>query len=158
MISILGVTTRLVHLRLLFPNGPRKPRPTSRVPSTPGTIRLEHLQILHLRVEGPNIPDELVHLASFLYTPTLTSLNLIDLGDQDLPAHIPFPSLMMFLTLYAFPPLLQTLYVEHRWQSDGMVPLLRPLIHLKQVVFKKHEAPDRVFALNPRRRKRGVRY
>ncbi|ESK95793.1 hypothetical protein Moror_12405 [Moniliophthora roreri MCA 2997] len=158
--SVLGVTIRLVHLRLLFPDRVRRPRASTRITSTSDTIRLEGLKTLHFRVEGANIPDELLHLSSLLYTPKLTTLSLIDLGNlgQPVATYLPFPSLTMFLTLYAFPPMLRALYVEHRWHSEAIVPLLRSLGNLQQVVIKKQDAGDQVFTSNPRRRRRGIQY
>ncbi|KAG7088242.1 hypothetical protein E1B28_012256 [Marasmius oreades] len=156
VMNVLSVSSRLLGLRLSFPNS-RNTRRNSRTTFSAGTVRLTHLRTLCLRVESIDIPDELIQLAVTLLTPNLTTLELEDSFEKHSSIHsrrTSFLNLPMFLTLYVLPGSLRVLRFDHRWYNEGITPLLRPLVNLRIVVVKPEGGTDRTFCTM---RKRGGR-
>lgn len=150
VMSMLQVSTRLLELRLLFPRKPFIVLPTRTYPVT-RRVALPSLAHLHLRIEGPDIPFELAQIMTLTITPRLTSLRLIDLDRR----HHSFPSLKSFFYVYAIPPSLQYLHIDHGWYDHGMIPpMLRSLPDLHQVEIRRPHAPDHVLDLRTRDLKR----
>jgi len=149
MVSMLEVSYGLVELKLLFP---RKPNPY--YPSRPHPVTrrvfLPSLANLHLRVEGPDIPFELAHLMTLIVTPSLASLQLVDLEQRP----VSFPNLKSFFYVYPLPPSLQILHIEHGWYDSRMVtPTLRALPNIRQLAVRRRHSPDQVLNLNSRSQK-----
>lgn len=144
VISILQVSSRLVELRLAFP-----PKRTASLPSWMDSVTqrvtLPLLASLHLRVEGGEIPFELAHLVTLMSTPSLTSLRLIDPSR----GHHPFPQLKSFFYVYALPPSLRTLCIEHGWYDHRMIsPMAHALPRIRQIIVKRAHAPEQVLNIN----------
>ncbi|KAF5382631.1 hypothetical protein D9615_003011 [Tricholomella constricta] len=149
VISMLGISSRLVELRILFPSKRKVSAPTRFQPVSQRVI-LPSLQHLHLRVEGSDIPFELAHLMTLVLTPSLTSLRLIDVDRR----HSAFPSLKSFFYVYAISPSLRTLRIEHGWYDPRMVsPVLCSLPKLRQLTVRRPHMADEVLNLNTRSRK-----
>ncbi|KAH0586394.1 hypothetical protein H2248_007631 [Termitomyces sp. 'cryptogamus'] len=149
VVVMLEISCRLVELRILFP--PRR-RVVSHTRSSPVARRvlLPSLQRLHLRVEGSDIPFELMHLMSLILTPSLTSLSLIDV-DHRRPT---FPGLRSFFYIYAISPSIRLLRIEYRWYDPRMVsPIVSALPHLRRIVIRRPQMSDQVLNLSSRNRK-----
>ncbi|KAG6841697.1 hypothetical protein C0991_007967 [Blastosporella zonata] len=149
VISMLEISSRLVELRILFPPKQRPPPPTRSQPVTRRVI-LRFLKHLHLRVEGSDIPFELAHLMTLVFTPSLTSLRLIDVDHR----HPAFPSLKSFFYVCAITPSLRFLRIEYGWYDPRMMSsILSALPHLRQVIVRRSHMPDQVHNLTSRDRK-----
>ncbi|RDB17957.1 hypothetical protein Hypma_000944 [Hypsizygus marmoreus] len=149
VIKILDVSSRLVELKILFPRKPLPAIPT-RTQAVSRRVLLPSLITLHLRVEGIDIPFELAHLMTLILTPALTHLRFVDLERRQQP----FYSLKSFFYVYAIPPSLRSLTVEHGWYDPPMVtPILRSLPSLRQLVVRRSHSPDHVLNLHSRSRK-----
>ncbi|KAG6850347.1 hypothetical protein H0H93_014620 [Arthromyces matolae] len=147
VINVLEVSSRLVELRILFPPPRLQVYHTRSNPVTRRVI-LSSLQHLHLRVEGSDIPFELAHLMTLVLSPSLISLSLIDIDHR----YTVFPSLKSFFYVFAIPPSLRSLRIEHRWYDPRMVsPIVSALPHLRQVVVRRPQMPDQVLNLTYRK-------
>ncbi|KAG6813580.1 hypothetical protein H0H92_009624 [Tricholoma furcatifolium] len=149
VIAMLEVSSRLVELRLTFPPK-RRSVPSIRSQPVDRRVLLLSLQQLHLRVEGSDILYELACVMTLVLTPSLASLCLIDAGHRRLS----FPNLKSFFYVYAIPPSLRSLRVEHGWYNYRMVsPIVSSLPQLRQLVIRRPHMPDQVLNLNSRNRK-----
>ncbi|KAF7346104.1 hypothetical protein MSAN_01836900 [Mycena sanguinolenta] len=110
LLSMLAVCTRLQDLRILFPRK-RLTRPSVLFRPNMRRVVLPWLLQLHLRVETRDIPPELARLVTYLSTPALTSLYLLDLGRR---SHT-FYGLRDFMRMYPMLPSLQTVFLEYGW-------------------------------------------
>ncbi|KAF8208709.1 hypothetical protein K438DRAFT_1961281 [Mycena galopus ATCC 62051] len=111
LLSMLVVCTKLRELRILFPRRKSPTRPSVRFRPSLRRVVLPWLLQLHLRVETRDIPPELARLVTFLSTPALTSLYLLDVGRR---GQI-FYGLKDFMRMYPMLPSLQTVYLEYGW-------------------------------------------
>jgi hypothetical protein len=133
VLTMLHVSSRLVHLRLLFPwHGAKTKRAPPDSPPTFAPITLSALTRLHIRINGPDIPLELIHLLSYTSAPALSSLHLLDLCESSKP----FSRLRSFLQACGRPLLLKTLCIEHGWCGPQLVTAFSTLPCLHQFVVK----------------------
>ncbi|TFK40640.1 hypothetical protein BDQ12DRAFT_601305 [Crucibulum laeve] len=150
VLSILTVSSRLVELRVLFPHQHASSGPETTVP-TARRVALPNLTHLQLRASGSDIPFELAHLVTFLYTPSLASLRLVDLGR----GFHPFPNLKSFFYVYALPQNLRVLRIENGWYDPRMIsPVINSLPLMRQIVIRRVHMQDQVLNLNPKSRTR----
>ncbi|KAF8964173.1 hypothetical protein BDZ97DRAFT_914389 [Flammula alnicola] len=147
--SILSVSSRLVELRLLFPRG-QIARLPPRLDSVTKRVALPYLTQLHLRVDGSDIPFELAHLVTLISTPSVTTLQLVDLSRS----HHSFPSLKSFFYIYALPPTLRFVCIGHGWYDPRMIHAMsHSLPHLVRIHVKRSRTADQVFNMKGRVRK-----
>ncbi|KAJ7695962.1 hypothetical protein B0H17DRAFT_1198287 [Mycena rosella] len=112
ILSMLAVCAGLHELRILFPRKALA-RPPGAFHAILRRVSLPWLVRLHLRVETRDIPPELARLVTYLSTPALSSLYLVDVGRR---RHA-FPSLKPFMRTYMLPSL-QTVYLEYGWHGS----------------------------------------
>ncbi|KAF7365414.1 hypothetical protein MVEN_00414100 [Mycena venus] len=113
LLSMLAICTGLQELRILFPQKSLA-RPSVSFHPDMRRVILPWLIQLHLRVETRDIPPELARLVTYLSTPVLTSLYLVDIGRRNRT----FRSLKNFMKMYPMLPCLQTVYLEHGWDGS----------------------------------------
>jgi hypothetical protein len=102
-------------------------------------------------VEGKDIPFELARIATLLITPSLNTLRLVDLGRS----YHSFASLKMFFYIYALPPSLSHVRIEHGWYDPRMVtPIAQSHSKVRQIVIKRPHSPEQVITLRPSPRPR----
>ncbi|KAF9257514.1 hypothetical protein L218DRAFT_111327 [Marasmius fiardii PR-910] len=156
IMSVLTVSSRLLGLRLTYPTG-RNARRNSRSTFSSGTVHLAHLRTLCFRVETIDIPDELIQIATTLFTPNLTTLEFQD-SYKNHPSiqsrRTPFLNLSMFLTVYIFPVSLRVLRFDHRWYNEEVALSTRQLVNLHTVVVRPENGTDRTFGTTSKRRAR----
>ncbi|THV05202.1 hypothetical protein K435DRAFT_116578 [Dendrothele bispora CBS 962.96] len=151
IVTLLQVSSRLVHLRLMFPDKMFRGRRSSRSSPVIPQVHLPFLRTLHLRVETKDIPYEFIFLASLLITPVLTSLSLIDTT----PQRSPFSNVRTFISLYIFPPSLQSVSIHYGWYTKELVTwLTQKLPSLKRLTLKRRDDYVQELELNQNRRRR----
>ncbi|KAK2465197.1 hypothetical protein APHAL10511_002551 [Amanita phalloides] len=127
VLDMIRVCPRLVELRLLFLHKrPIRRRSLSERLNLP-LVALNRLVNLQLRVEGRDIPFELMQTATLLHTPALQQLHLVDVNER---SHI-FPSIKVFFRRYTIPRTLRVLFVGCGWY-DGHA--LSPIIHASSFI------------------------
>lgn len=153
VLNILQVSSRLVELRILFPQKrvttlpPRVPVPLHQLTSLP------HLTHLHVRVDGAGIPLELAHLFSLIQTPSLISLRFIDLSQRSQS----FSNLASFFQLYSLPRSLRIVRIEHGWYDSHLIfPLLYSLPDVRHLVVRRPNRPDMFYNLISRQWRAGT--
>lgn len=149
--QMLRVSSGLVDLRLTFPRKTAVCLPC-RQDSARTQVALPRLKTLQLRVEGKDIPFELARIAALLVTPALQSLRLVDQGRS----YQSFASLKSFFYIYALPPSLCTVRIEHGWYDPRMItPIAQSHSRVRQIVVKRPHMPEQVINLKavPRARK-----
>ncbi|TFK52242.1 hypothetical protein OE88DRAFT_1734270 [Heliocybe sulcata] len=114
VLSMLSVSSSLSELRVSFPS---RMRLVAASPLDRRAITLPYLSRLVLRVQTPDIPVELLLVATHLITPSLRSLHLLD----DTRALSSFPALHTFLRTYSKPKRLASLRVEGGWYDFRLV-------------------------------------
>lgn len=130
VLDMLDISNRLQELRISFPARherelPGNPRAAHR------RVVLPRLTTLHLRIEGPGIPSELLTLLPLLSLPYLSSLHMHD----PLRSAHPFIHLGALLKGFRFPPQLREMMMEGGWVDHRVLPsLLRSLKGLKRLV------------------------
>jgi hypothetical protein len=150
VINMLKVSSQLVEFRLTFPRKPVVCLPCRQEPVRT-QVTLPKLKMLHLRVEGKDIPFELARIATLLITPSLHSLRLMDLGRS----YNSFSSLKSFFYIYALPPSLSHVRIEHGWYDPRMVtPIAQSHARVRQIVVKRPHVPEQVINLRPLSRSR----
>ncbi|KAJ3976362.1 hypothetical protein EV361DRAFT_945336 [Lentinula raphanica] len=133
IVNIIHVCSSLTELRLLFPiRGHRARSPTHQASPPLTSVSLPWLQVLHLRVETKDIPEELILLASIFRTPRLIELRLIDTANQRMPFH----QLRTFWSLYTIPDSLRTIHLQHGWYTKESVGFLCKVGGLKWLVIR----------------------
>ncbi|KAJ3937589.1 MAG: hypothetical protein NXY57DRAFT_980785 [Lentinula lateritia] len=143
--NVLRVSSRLIELRLLFPNQGHITRVQNTQTSLPfGSLYLPWLRALHLRVETRQIPEELVLLASIFTTPRLSELLLIDTVGQRLA----FRHIDAFWSAYTIPFSLRTLHLQNGWYTEDSVVFLSRVENLRWLVLRRG-CSDVVHWLNP---------
>ncbi|KII83026.1 hypothetical protein PLICRDRAFT_494663 [Plicaturopsis crispa FD-325 SS-3] len=151
LIEMLQVSYALRELRLEFPAATRDV-PSSSHPLRP--VILPWLAHLHFRVSSRDIPSELYHFSSIVSTPSLLSLQLLDVTRCPRP----FARLHSFLPVLPLPPSLIALRIENGWYEPYVVgALIRRLPNVQQLVVKDPLAPERLFVDMRARRGRQVR-
>ncbi|KAF5338936.1 hypothetical protein D9611_008705 [Ephemerocybe angulata] len=152
VVDMLKVSSQLVDLRITFPRKPVVCLPC-RQDAVCTQVCLPRLQTLQLRVEGKDIPFELARIATLLITPSLRSLRLIDQGRS----YNSFASLKQFFYIYALPPSLNTVRIEHGWYDPRMVtPIAQSHSKVRQIIIKRSHQPEQVINLKPLSRTRKV--
>ncbi|KAJ3922395.1 hypothetical protein F5877DRAFT_75290 [Lentinula edodes] len=132
--NVLRVSSRLIELRVLFPNQGHVTRPQNTRTSLPfGSLYLPWLRALHLRVETKQIPEELVLLASIFSTPRLSELLLIDTVGQRLA----FRHIDAFWSAYTIPFSLRTLHLQNGWYTEDSVVFLSRVENLRWLVLRR---------------------
>ena len=138
VLAMLQISSRLVHLQVLFPwrgdGACALLEPRHRC--TPVTLPV--LTYLHIRVNGKDIPFEMIHLMTHISAPALSSLHLLDLAHSQSP----FPHLHTFLKAYSPPLSLKTLRVEHGWYNSHLISSFSTLPHLQQFIVKRPQRHD----------------
>ncbi|RXW24464.1 hypothetical protein EST38_g1379 [Candolleomyces aberdarensis] len=148
--QMLRVSSQLVEFKLTFPRKPVVCLPCRQEPVRTQVV-LPHLKALHLRVEGKDIPFELARIATLLVTPSLNSIRLVDLGRS----YHSFASLKSFFYIYALPPSLSHVRIEHGWYDPRMVtPIAQSHSKVRQIVIKRPHSPEQVITLRPTPRSR----
>lgn len=154
VISILRVTTQLITLHILFPQGPVPYLPARTEPVT-RRVSLMELKELVLKVDGHDIPFELASLISLVSSPKLSTLRLVDLRE----AQYAFRSLKSFFYVYPIPRTLRYVYIGYAWYDPKMLQaMVQSLPILSRITVKKSRTPEQVFLLNRRTRMQGSHY
>lgn len=143
IIALLRTCCRLIELALSWPLRNVDPLvPNSLHVPALRRVALPCLSTLRLKVDTADIPRELGHLLTFIYTPALLYLHYMDPGRR----RHPFPSLQSFLHTYPPPTSTRLLSLEHGWYNDIILfNLLNRLPHLQQIVVKHLHLPNEVF-------------
>ncbi|PPR05362.1 hypothetical protein CVT24_007976 [Panaeolus cyanescens] len=145
VISILGVSSRIRELHILFPRT-RSPCLPQRKFNVAKRISLPHLTTLSLKVDGTDIPFELAHFITLISTPSLTALKLVDLRHSSQS----FPSLKPFFYVYALPPTLRQVHISYGWYDPFMVrPMAQSLPRMGKITIKRLRLPEQVLMVNP---------
>jgi len=146
VIQMLRVSSELVHLRLGFPRkAVSHSSPSQQEPSSKHVV-LRKLKFLQLRVEGKDIPFELARLATLIVTPSLTSLHLVD----NSRSYNSFASLKSFFYIYALPPSLCSVKIEHGWYDPRMVtPIVQSHLKVRQISIKRLHLPEQTINVKP---------
>jgi len=146
VLSILTVSCCLIELRLFFPRG-KTPCLPPRHDYVTKCITLPSLTHIQLTVDGYDIPFELAHLVTLLFTPSLSHLRLIDLNRT---SHS-FPSLKSFFYVYALPRTIRVIQIGHGWYDPRMIrPMTQSLPQLSKIYVKRSSLPDQVLNVNDR--------
>ena len=144
VLDILGICFNLSELRILFPY--KRPNQNHSPPDLPEVAPVVSAKLVDLqfRVGGPDIPLELMHVATLLRTPALKRLHLMDVEQQ---SHA-FPNVRAFFSVYAIPRSLRMLYVEGGWYDDRTLSLIlgKPS-SLQQLVLKRARMVTQVIQL-----------
>lgn len=151
VMSILVVSACLTELHILFPRKNIPNRSVSLIDNT-SIIPISLPSLLHLclRVDGNDIPFELGHLMAHLTTASLQTLSLVDMSRR----YPSFPNLKFFFYIFALPPSLRILRIEHGWFDQRMLsPAIYGLPRLRQILIRRPHIPDQVLNINPRNRK-----
>lgn len=145
VISILGVSSHIRELHILFPRG-RLPCLPQRKYNVAKRISLPYLTILSLKVDGTDIPFELAHFITLISTPALSTLRLIDLSHS---THS-FPNLKPFFYVYALPPTLRSVHISYGWYDPFMVkPMAQSLPRMAKISIKRLRLPEQVLMVSP---------
>jgi len=148
IVTLLQVSSRLVHLRIMFSKKMFQGRRSSRGSPIIPQVHLPFLRTLHLRVETRDIPYEFIFLASLLVTPALTSLHLVDIT----PQRSAFTNIRTFISLYIFPPSLQSISIHYGWYTKEFVTwLMNKLPSLRQLSLKRRDGHVQELDLRRRR-------
>jgi hypothetical protein len=152
VLDMVEVSSRLQELRISFPSYVNDLRPLPGHARAHKQVALPFLSILHLRIEGPDIPYELYSLLPHLTFPSLISLHLLDLHRS---LHT-FPRLGPFLQVFRPPPSLKYLWMECGWVDNQILPsMLRSLKGLRRAMVNGAKVPDSYFVGVAGRRGRG---
>lgn len=129
VLNMLEISSRLEELRISFPSRLARQAPPSEHPRQ--RVILPYLATLHLRIEGPGIPSELLTLLPHLSLPRLSSLYLHD----PLRSSHPFIHLGSFLKVFRLPSQMRFMMMEGGWADHRILPsLLRSLKNLRRLV------------------------
>ncbi|KAF7985548.1 hypothetical protein HWV62_3799 [Athelia sp. TMB] len=132
VLDMLEISSRLEELRISFP---ARQAPSSRESNAYARphrrVALSRLSRLHLRIEGPGIPQELLTLLPLLSLPHLSSLYMHD----PLRSQHPFIHLGTFLKVFRFPPQMRFVMMEGGWVDHRILPsVLRSLKSVRRLV------------------------
>ncbi|KZP05228.1 hypothetical protein FIBSPDRAFT_847297 [Athelia psychrophila] len=153
VLDMLEISSRLEELRISFPSRHSQNLrgfPTSERPHR--RVALPRLTKLHLRIEGPGIPSELLMLLPLLSLPRLSSLHMHD----PIRSSHPFIHLGSFLKAFRLPTQLHFMMMEGGWVDHRILPsLLRSLKNLGRLVVCGARIPSpyylgRAFAISRR--------
>jgi len=141
--SMLEVSKQLRELRLCFSSGQDVDNSQlSGHVRAHRRISLPLLAVLHLRIDGSDIPVELIALLPLLSFPSLTSLRLLDSNHSPEP----FAYLSTFFRMFRIPSMLRSLRMEAGWVDHRMLPsLFRFLRVLGRIVISATCLPDPYF-------------
>lgn len=132
VLDMLDISSKLEELRISFPvRGASSPRQPDTYARPHRRITLSRLARLHLRIEGPGIPSELLTLIPLLSFPRLSSLYMHD----PLRSPHPFIHLGTFLKVFRFPPQTRFVMMEGGWVDHRILPsVLRSLKSVRRLV------------------------